>query len=136
MSAAPAPVSWHTLPNAPAAGTVVGHRTALADGQVQICHLPTDTRHQTTPFSLLLLRSGNRITAFANRCAHFGVPLASRQDQLQFQPHEHLQCNVHYARYRWHDGVCDRGECLGEALVPVPLDVDAEGCIRIATACP
>lgn len=134
MNAIPAPVPWQTLPNAPAAGTVVGHRAALPDGQVQICHLPrSSVNAKDTPFSLLLMRSGDAITAFANRCAHFGTPLAARQEQLIYQPHQHLQCNVHYARYRWQDGVCDQGECAGEALIPVPLHIDTAGCIRIGT---
>jgi nitrite reductase/ring-hydroxylating ferredoxin subunit len=60
------------------------------------------------------------------------VPLAARQDLLKFQPHESITCNVHYARYRWSDGVCDRGDCLGEALIAIPLQVDEAGLIRIA----
>ena len=137
MSAAPSPAAWQTLPNAPAPGTVVGHRTTLEDGQIQLCHPPAAVAaSDTTRFSLLLLRSGNDITAFANRCAHFGVPLALRQEQLLYQPHQHLRCNVHYARYRWHDGVCDQGDCVGEALTPVPLQIDADGCIRIAAPWP
>ena len=137
MRADPSPAAWQALPNAPAIGTVVGDRAALGDGQILLCQLPgASAPHGSTPFSLLLLRSGPTISAFANRCAHFGVPLAARQEQLLYQPHQHLQCNVHYARYRWQDGVCDRGDCVGEALIPVPLEIDASGCIRIAASAP
>ena len=89
---------------------------------------------QQFPFRVLLLRSGTSMRAFVNRCAHFGVPLASRQDLLQFTPHTSLTCNVHYARYRWSDGVCDRGDCEGEGLIPIPVQVDAQGAVRIAGA--
>jgi nitrite reductase/ring-hydroxylating ferredoxin subunit len=128
-----APVPWHTLPHAPAPGTLLGQREALADGQVLMHQVfgNTDTAQQY-PFRILLLRSGAQVKAFVNRCAHFGVPLASRQELLQFQPHTSLTCNVHYARYRWSDGVCDRGDCEGEALIAIPLQVDAAGAIRIA----
>jgi nitrite reductase/ring-hydroxylating ferredoxin subunit len=130
-------MAWQTLPNAPAVGTVVGHRATLGDGHIQLRQIPNDdTSPNTTPFSLLLLRSGSSVTAFANRCAHFGVPLAARQEQLLYVAHKHLQCNVHYARYRWDTGVCDQGDCVGEALISVPLDIDAAGCIRIAAAHP
>lgn len=84
------------------------------------------------PFPMLLLRSGPSINAFANRCAHFGVPLASSQEYMQYVPHVSLTCNVHYARYRWSDGVCDRGDCEGESLVAIPLEVDAQGMVCIA----
>jgi nitrite reductase/ring-hydroxylating ferredoxin subunit len=89
---------------------------------------------QSAPFKILLLRSGSEIKAFANRCAHFGVPLAAQQEQLKFQPHTSITCNVHYARYRWSDGICDKGECEGEALIAIPVQVDAQGRICIAPA--
>lgn len=126
------PLSWHALPNAPAIGTVLGHSAEIADGQVIIKMIPDDNK----PFSVLLLKSGSEVKAFANRCAHFGVPLASRQEHLQFQPHISITCNVHYARYRWSDGVCDRGDCEGEALIAIPVECDTDGCIRIAEVPP
>jgi nitrite reductase/ring-hydroxylating ferredoxin subunit len=124
---------WHSLPHAPAPGTLLGQRAALVDGQVLMLQLfgPSDPAQQY-PFHVLLLRSGAQVQAYVNRCAHFGVPLASRQELLQYQPHTSLTCNVHYARYRWSDGVCDRGDCEGEALMAIPLQVDASGAIRIA----
>lgn len=84
------------------------------------------------PFRLLLLRSGQQVLAYANRCAHFGVPLAEKQQQLIYTPNAHITCNVHYARYRWRDGACEAGDCAGEALIPIPLAVAADGSIRIA----
>lgn len=116
-------VAWHTLPDAPAPGTALLHRDQLQDGQVLM---------RPAPFPLLFLRSGETITAFANRCAHFGVPLAAKQEHLIFEPHVSLTCNVHYARFRWSDGVCDRGDCEGDALIPVPVQVDADGMVCIA----
>jgi nitrite reductase/ring-hydroxylating ferredoxin subunit len=116
-------------------GTRLGQREALADGQVLMQQVfdASDTAQQH-PFGVLLLRSGADIKAYVNRCAHFGVPLAARQELLQFTPHTSLTCNVHYARFRWNDGVCDRGDCEGEGLIPIPLVVDTDGAIRIAAA--
>ena len=130
----PAPPLWHTLPHAPAPGTLLGHVDEVGDGQVLLRQVfaATDSVQQH-PFKLLLLRSGQSVTAFANRCAHFGVPLAAKQEHLKFQPHTSISCNVHYARYRWSDGVCDLGDCEGEALIAIPLHVDAQGAITIAT---
>lgn len=131
------PVPWHTLAHAPAPGTLLGWRDALVDGQALMHQVfaASDTA-QAYPFRVLLLRSGARVLAYVNRCAHFGVPLASRQDLLQFQPHVSLTCNVHYARFRWDDGVCDRGDCEGDALIPIPLQVEPNGAIRIAAPAP
>jgi nitrite reductase/ring-hydroxylating ferredoxin subunit len=126
-------VPWHTLPHAPAPGTLLGLRDALVDGQALMHQVfAASDPAQQHPFRILLLRSGKEVKAYVNRCAHFGVPLAARQDQLQFQPHTSLTCNVHYARFRWSDGVCDRGDCEGDSLIAIPVDVDADGAIRIA----
>ena len=128
----PPPPEWHTLPDAPAPGTVLLHRDAVQDGQVLMHSVAADpAKPQAKAFQLLLLRSGDQITAFANRCAHFGVPLAARQEHMIFEPHTSLTCNVHYARFRWSDGVCERGDCEGDALTPVPLHIDADGQVRI-----
>ena len=126
--------SWQLLPNAPASGTLVGRRDDLRDGEARLQTLAASDGPPTRgSFSLLLLRSGAEVTAYANRCAHFGVPLAQQPDQLIYEPHSSISCNVHYARYRWSDGVCDRGDCVGEALQAIPLSVATDGTLRIGT---
>lgn len=82
-------------------------------------------------FRLLVLRSGDEVFGYVNRCAHFGVPLAGKIEQLIHVPHQSFSCNVHYARYGWRDGRCVSGECDGEGLLPVPLEVSA-GMVRIS----
>lgn len=123
---------WSDLPNAPAPGTALGcQRGAQPDGQATLWEMTTGEA-SGEGFKLLLLRSGDQVTAFANRCAHFGVPLAARQDLLIYQPHTRITCNVHYAHYRWHDGSCISGECDGAGLLPIPVVVDAQGQIVLA----
>ncbi len=130
-----APVTWQTLAHAPEPGTLLGQVEDVADGQVILREVfAAADGAQKHPFKFLLLRSGSEIKAYANRCAHFGVPLAVRQEHLVYRPHTSISCNVHYARYRWSDGVCDLGDCEGEALITIPVQVDAQGHIRIAEA--
>lgn len=111
------PTHWSQLAHAPAVGTLLCRFDDLTDGGVQMFELGGPAQ----PFRLLLLRSGATALAYVNRCAHFGVPLAAKISLLKFVPHQSLSCNVHYARYRWSDGVCDQGECVGESLLAVPL---------------
>ena len=86
MTKPPDPLHWSTLPHAPAPGTaLLCGRDALPDGQATLWELDTGGG-PGQPFRLLLLRNGLDVTAFANRCAHFGVPLAARQSQLIFTP--------------------------------------------------
>lgn len=129
----PEPATWQALAHAPLPGTRLGHVDDLPDGHVLMRELfASEDIAKQHPFRFLLLRSGSEVKAYANRCAHFGVPLAARQDQLKFQPHTSITCNVHYARYRWSDGVCDQGDCEGEALLAIPVQVDAQRHIHIA----
>ena len=128
----PDPSHWLQLPHAPHSGVVLGQLSALPDGSATMGELPATPGTSAPPFRYLLLRSGTEVKAYVNRCAHFGVPLAARQDLLIFQAHTSLTCNVHYARYRWSDGTCAGGECEGVGLLPIPVVVDTQGRICVA----
>ena len=127
----PTPPAWHTLPNAPLNGAVLGRLDEMDDGQACLRQWPQADAAPAQPFRYLLTRSGATVHAFVNRCAHFGVPLAQRSEQLLFVPHQRLTCNVHYAHYDWATGRCLGGECAGEGLITIPVRVDADGTIRI-----
>jgi nitrite reductase/ring-hydroxylating ferredoxin subunit len=127
------PIHWFELPRAPAVGTVLGSVSDLPDQQVTLLALDTGGG-AAQPFRLLLLRESAQVRAFVNRCPHFGVPLAAKPTQLISKPGTSITCNVHYARFRWSDGVCESGECVGEGLMPVPLDIADGGRIVIAAS--
>ena len=116
----------------PAPGTLLGVLQALPDGVATMRELPAEPGTSEAPLRYLLLRSGPEVKAYVNRCAHFGVPLAARQDLLIFVPHTSITCNVHYARYHWSDGTCASGECEGVGLLAIPVVVDALGQICVA----
>ena len=125
------PLRWVDLPSAPAPGTVVGPLQQFADGQATMVSLPA-AASAAPEFKLLVLRQGDQVHAFANRCAHFGVPLAAQAAQLISTPLKSLTCNVHYARYTWTTGACEAGECDGDALIAVPI-AQHKGLLHIAT---
>ncbi len=126
---------WNTLAHAPTPGTALGAVSDLPDGQATLMALDTGGGI-AQPFRLVMLRNGLQVRAFVNRCPHFGVPLAAKQTLLISRPGHSITCNVHYARFRWSDGVCDSGECLGEGLIPVPVDISANGQITIGSIGP
>jgi nitrite reductase/ring-hydroxylating ferredoxin subunit len=124
----PKALQWNDLPNAPRPGASLCNLADVPDGGVRLLDLPPPERPEAgAPFRLLLLRSGASVFAYVNRCAHFGVPLAERQQQMIFTPNVSITCNVHYARYRWQDGSCLGGECSGEPLLRLPVAVDPAG---------
>ena len=127
LEPAPTPL-WYALPHAPAPGTVVAKHGDIADACATLVALETTA---SDVFRLLLIRTGPSVHAFVNRCPHFGVPLAARQEQLLQKPGISISCNVHYARFRWSDGLCESGDCKGESLIAVPLEIQADGRITI-----
>lgn len=134
MSTSTTPL-WNTLAHAPTPGTALGAVSDLPDGQATLMALDTGGGI-AQPFRLVMLRNGLQVRAFVNRCPHFGVPLAAKQTLLISRPGHSITCNVHYARFRWSDGVCDSGECVGEGLIPVPVDISANGQITIGSIGP
>lgn len=121
------PQHWRELPNAPAPGSPVCPLDTLSDGDCRLLRVGTPPN----ACELIVLRSGDTVLAYLNRCPHFGVPLAARQAQLIHTPHQSISCNVHYSRFRWADGFCEQGDCRGDYLLSVPLEV-ADGVVRIA----
>jgi nitrite reductase/ring-hydroxylating ferredoxin subunit len=91
----------------------------IPDGGGHIVQLSPEAKN----LGLLVLRSGDSCYGYINQCPHFGVPLAATDSQLIFSAHRWVKCNVHYARFRWEDGLCEAGECEGEFLKKVPLKI-------------
>ncbi|MBK7050109.1 MAG: Rieske 2Fe-2S domain-containing protein [Rhodoferax sp.] len=118
---------WNDLPGAPENGCLLARLDDIVDGGARLLSLGSGA----ASFGVILLRSGDSVLAYVNRCAHFGVPLASKVEHLYLKPHESLTCSVHYARYRWQDGACIKGDCEGEFLLKIPVTV-IDGNIVIA----
>lgn len=75
----------------------------------------------------LLIRHGDLLRAYRDRCPHIGGPLAWLPDG---RPNRHLdadeipiECTLHGARFLIDDGTCVHGPCLGAALKPLPVKV-------------
>ena len=118
---------WQDLAGAPAPGTVLARLDEIADGGALLRELG----QENPPFRVILLRSGDTVFSYVNRCAHFGVPLATRVEHLGLDAHRTLRCSVHYARYRWQDGFCEFGDCVGESLLAIPVRVTADGSVVV-----
>ncbi|MEJ1959462.1 MAG: Rieske 2Fe-2S domain-containing protein [Nitrosomonadales bacterium] len=93
----------------------------IPDGNARLFSFPIEQQ----VFRLLILRSGENCIGYLNRCPHFGMPLAESDSQLIYESNCWVKCNVHYARFRWHDGFCVAGDCEGESLQKVPLEVQS-----------
>jgi nitrite reductase/ring-hydroxylating ferredoxin subunit len=80
--------------------------------------------------SVVLVRDGDEIRAFENRCPHFGIALDVGRGIKTFR--KHVLCVNHYAAFRFEDGYCVEGPCLGASLDAVAVSV-TDGRVRLLT---
>lgn len=74
---------------------------------------------------ILVVRRGERVYAYRNRCPHTGV-------NLEWQPHQFLDltdhfilCATHGALFRFEDGLCLRGPCVGQRLISISTRIES-----------
>ena len=72
---------------------------------------------------IFVVRKGNEVFAYRNRCPHTGSPLDWLPDQFLDLDKAYIQCATHDARFRIEDGKCVSGPCHGDSLQPLSVDV-------------
>lgn len=83
-----------------------------------------DTGADGLPARFFVVREGERVWAYINRCPHTGAP-------MEWQPHRFLDltgsyivCGVHGALFRHSDGYCLSGPCKGRSLETLAARVE------------
>jgi nitrite reductase/ring-hydroxylating ferredoxin subunit len=109
------------------AGTVLCALDELADGQ----GLPFELGEEPDVLRIVVVRAGDRVRGYHNRCPHFGIPLDIGRGVKTFR--QHILCVNHYAVFRFEDGYCIDGPCKGGALTPITLEV-SDGSIALGSA--
>ena len=97
-----------------------------------LCHLEEiddpgskgfELQRQGRTLALFVVRQGERVHAYRNRCPHTGVELNWQPDVFLGPGEQDIQCSLHGARFRIDDGLCIHGPCLGQALERLPVAV-------------
>lgn len=76
--------------------------------------------------SCVLVRRGEQVWAYENRCPHTGAPLDWRPGQVLNPEGSHIQCALHLAQFQMEDGLCIHGPCLGQSLGAVAVRREGE----------
>lgn len=108
-------------------GTVFARLEELTDGAVRAFDLNPD---DFPPLTGLLLRQGEAVHAYLNRCPHAGRPLGLGSGRFLTPDGELLQCLAHGALFEKDTGLCIAGPCLDESLRRLPVAV-VEGEVRL-----
>ena len=75
------------------------------------------------PLRGLVVRVGDRVYGYLNRCPHAGHPLDLRPQQFLTCDGTLILCSSHGALFEKASGYCVAGPCAGRSLSPVPLQV-------------
>lgn len=82
--------------------------------------------------TLLLVRQGQKVLAYADACPHHGTPMAWRKDAYLDAAGQHIVCAAHGALFEIASGRCVLGPCLGDALQPLNVTLHDNGEIHLA----
>jgi nitrite reductase/ring-hydroxylating ferredoxin subunit len=82
-------------------------------------------------FHGFVVRKGERVFGYRDRCPHMGLPLAQELDRYLTSGGELILCSWHGALFEIESGRCVGGPCTGTSLTTWPVVVE-EGIIRTA----
>jgi len=89
--------------------------------------LTLELSHNDLVFDILLTcYAKDQFAAYLNQCPHTGVNLNWQVDQCFDSTEQYLSCSMHGALFRPDDGVCIYGPCVGKALKPITLEIEAD----------
>ena len=103
----------------------------------RLCELPDGSSRGFDPLrtgqdSVLLVRRGAQLFAYADVCPHHGTPMAWRKDAYLNAAGDRIVCAAHGAQFELDTGRCTLGPCLGDSLTAVHLHIHPNGEVHIA----
>jgi nitrite reductase/ring-hydroxylating ferredoxin subunit len=75
------------------------------------------------PLRGFLVRRGNDVFAYVNRCPHAGHPLNWRPDDFLTPDQKLVMCRSHGACFDIASGACVLGPCVGKNLQSIGIEV-------------
>ena len=109
------------------AGVKLGPLDLIADGKARNFVLQL----RAGRFHGFVVRRGEQVHGYVDRCPHAGVPLTQQLDDYLAPSGDLIACSWHGALFRIADGLCVGGPCVGQHLTAWPVTV-ADG--QIVTA--
>ena len=73
--------------------------------------------------SLFLVREGDKVHAYLNRCPHKGSPLNWSPDRFLDNERRYIVCATHGALFEIDKGICVAGPCRGDQLTRIDVEV-------------
>lgn len=102
------------------AGVRLGPLDLIADGKARGFVLEIGGRY----FHGFVVRRGEQVHGFVDRCPHMGVPLAHELDDYMAPYGGLIACGWHGALFRVEGGLCVAGPCTGARLMAWPVEIE------------
>ena len=109
------------------AGIELGPLDLIADGKARNYVLQIGDKR----FHGFVVRRGQAVFGYVDRCPHAGLPLAQALDRYLTPDGDLILCAWHGAVFTVETGACVGGPCVGARLTPWPVEA-REG--RVFTA--
>jgi nitrite reductase/ring-hydroxylating ferredoxin subunit len=112
------------------AGTVLARLADMTDGEARVVDLNGE---EFPPVTALLVRIGDAVHGYLNRCPHAGRPLNFGPGRALTADGTLLQCHAHGALFEKDTGLCIAGPCVEDSLRRLPVAV-VTGEVQLAEA--
>jgi nitrite reductase/ring-hydroxylating ferredoxin subunit len=100
-------------------GVKLGPIEQIADGSARNYVL----QMRSGRFHGFVVRRGDAVWGYVDRCPHMGLPLAQRLDAYLTPDGSLIACSWHGALFDPETGACAGGPCGGAGLTPWPVTV-------------
>lgn len=100
-------------------GVALGALDQIADGDARNFVLQL----RAGRFHGFVVRRGDAVFGYVDRCPHMGLPLAQTLDAYLTPARDLIACSWHSALFDVESGACVGGPCPGQALTPWPVTV-------------
>ena len=102
------------------AGVTLGPLGIVADGAARGFVL----QMRAGRFHGFVVRRGDAVHGYVDRCPHAGLPLAQRLDEYLTPDGGLIACSWHSALFAIDSGTCVGGPCVGAGLTAWPVAVE------------
>lgn len=102
------------------AGVALGPVDQIPDGRARNYVLQIGEAY----FHGFVVRHGETVYGYVDRCPHNGLPLAQVLDDYMTPQGDFIACSWHGALFRIGSGQCIAGPCAGQGLTPWPVTND------------
>ena len=78
------------------------------------------------PLRGFVVRKGDQVFGYVNRCPHAGHPLNRQPDEFLTPDRQHILCRSHLAMFELETGECVAGICAGRSLQELRVRIENE----------